>query len=414
MISQNGAARNITLYPWFQFARNLVFWQAIWFLFFQNRLSAAEAILLYAIYDIGTTVLEVPSGYMSDRIGRRFTLIMSGLAGLIGATLLCFGNGFYVFALAQIFLGASTAFNSGTDSSLLFESLAAEERQDDVETQELRAWRFSFVALALSAVLGGLMSYFNEILPFATSALASAAVLWITFKFNEPTHCATGVTQGSEFTRLASLKPALTQPVLAWLFVLGVLMYGFSHLPFVFGQPFINTALGNIGLEAEAPIVSGATSALMMLMSVATSLVALRLRHAIGLPAILLLAFAMQIALVAALALTNGLFAITLLLFRMVPNSLSQPFILARTQPLLADDTRATYLSLRSFCARLLFASSLYLASFSSSTSEQMAYGELQTILGWYILIGLIALTALIFWARRIAIEPAEMAQTPY
>ena len=404
-IATDGTARNIALYPWFQFGRNLVFWQAIWFLFFQSRLSAAEAILLYAIYDIGTTALEVPSGYMSDRIGRRFTLLASGLATFFGAALLTFGDGFAAFAVAQVFLGASTAFNSGTDSALLYESLAAEERQDEVEAQELRAWRFSFTALALSAVLGGVMSFHGETLPFALSTLAAAAVLVITLRFHEPPHRAASAPQGSELMRLATLGPALAQPVLVWLFLLSVLMYGFSHIPFVFGQPFILEALEGVGLATEAPIVSGATSAVMMVLSVAASLVALRLRHGIGLTAILLLAFAMQIALVAVLALTNSIYAIALLFFRMVPNAFSQPFILARTQPLLVDDSRATYLSLRSFCARLLFAASLYVASLSTPASRQMAYGDLQQVLGWYVAAGAAALIALAFWARRIRIE---------
>jgi hypothetical protein len=91
-------ARNITLYPWIKFCQNLIFWQAVWFLFFQTELSAADAIVLYAIYDIGTTVLEVPSGYLSDRLGRWAFWIMftgfnlaflpmhySGLAGMATA-----------------------------------------------------------------------------------------------------------------------------------------------------------------------------------------------------------------------------------------------------------------------------------------------------------------------------------------
>ena len=36
--------RNIALYPWFKFVQQLLFWQAIWFLYFESRLSAAEAI----------------------------------------------------------------------------------------------------------------------------------------------------------------------------------------------------------------------------------------------------------------------------------------------------------------------------------------------------------------------------------
>ena len=404
----DGTARNITLYRWYQFGRNLVFWQAIWFLFFQNRLSAAEAILLYAVYDIGTTVLEVPSGYMSDRIGRRFTLIASSIAGCLGLALLSFGDGFAIFAMAQVLLGASTAFNSGTDSALLFESLSARDRQGEVEAQELSAWRFGFTGLALSAFLGGIMAYYGDTLPFLTSAFAAAGTIVIACLFYEPPHRAARAPQGSEIMRLATLGPALTQPVLAWLFLLSVLMYGFSHVPFVFGQPFILEALTEAGLETGAPVVSGATSALMMLLSVASSLVALRLRHAIGLPAILMLAFAMQIALVGLLAFTHSLLAIGLLFFRMVPNSLSQPFILARTQPMLQDDSRATYLSLRSFCARLIFAASLYMASLATSPSDQMSFAELQLVLGWYVALGVMFLGALILWSRRISIEPQD------
>lgn len=398
--------RNITLYPWYQFLRNLVFWQAIWFLFFQSRLSAAEAILLYVVYDMSATALEVPSGYLSDRIGRRLTLIVAGISALIGLLLLSFGDGFAVFTLAQLFLGANTAFNSGTDSALLYESLAATDRTDEVETQELRAWRFGFTALAVSAVLGGAMSFYSDVLPFLITALVALAVLLITLKFREPPHRSDTVPQGSELARLAAMRPVLTQPVLAWLFVLSVLMYGFSHIPFVFGQPFILEALHDAGLSAEAPLVSGATSALMMLISVATSLVALRLRNAIGLVAILLVALAMQIGLVAMLALSNAIWVIALLFLRMVPNSLSQPFILAHTQPLLADDSRATYLSLRSLCGRLLFAGSLYLASLSSSATEALSYTELQSILGWHVAAGLLVLAGLWLWSRRIAVEP--------
>ena len=79
--SRADMARNVSLYPWFKFFQNLVFWQAIWFLYFQNELSPSEALLLYVIYDVGTTVLEVPSGYMSDRLGRRLTLIAAAMAG---------------------------------------------------------------------------------------------------------------------------------------------------------------------------------------------------------------------------------------------------------------------------------------------------------------------------------------------
>ena len=181
-----GTARNIALLPWISFAQSLLFWQAVWFLYFQAQLSAAEAILLYVVYDLAATVLEVPSGYMSDRLGRRLTLIASAAAATAGAVLLALGGGFLVFAAAQVLMGAATAFWSGTGSSILYESLRAEGRSAEVERQELVMWRVMFIALALSAAAGGAMARWSGTAPFWATALAGAWMLALTLRLREP------------------------------------------------------------------------------------------------------------------------------------------------------------------------------------------------------------------------------------
>ena len=391
---------NIRLYPWFKFFQSLLFWQAIWFLFFQQRLSGAEAILLYAVYDISTTVLEVPSGYMSDRIGRRITLILSILASLAGMLILGLGDGFWVFVLAQLCLGAGSAFLSGTDSSLLYESLAAEGRAAEVEALELRAWRFGFTGLALSAVIGGVMAGHSQSLPFLASAATAGAALVFCLGFREPPH---GHENRAEaHSTLVLVREALTRPVLAWCFVLALSMYAFSHVPFVFGQPFILEALDARGLAAEAPAVSGAVTAAMMLVSVGTSWLVPGLRRALGVSGILLAALAMQVWLIGMLAWSNHVLVIALLLLRMVPDSMAKPVLLARIQPLLADRGRATYLSLQSFCGRLLLAGSLVVISSGTGGEDAMAYAEIRWALAWYVGAGLAVLAGLALSVRAL------------
>jgi MFS family permease len=385
-----------------KFAQNLLFWQATWFLFLQGKLSASEAVLLYAIYDIGTTVFEVPSGYMSDRIGRRVTLVTSALAGI--AAMLCFslGDSFATFVLAQILLGACIAFASGTDSALLYESLAAQGREDEVEAFELRLWRFSFAALMVSAVTGGLMARSLPVLPFVLSGVALAAMLALAALLRDS-------PQSAEDSTRAPIGPAvvvaLRNPVLLWLFGLSVVMYGFSHVPFVFGQPFILKALEQVGLSGEAPLVSGTVTAIMMGVSVAASFAAPTLRHRIGLGPTLLCAFAIQVVLCAVLSLSQSLFAISILFLRMVPDSLSRPFILARSQPLLTDGMRATYLSIQSFVGRIAFAGSLWLASQNVSAAGDMPTADLARVLGAYAVAGAVIWLALAGLARRIALD---------
>ena len=238
MIAATPTARNVALYPWFKFFQNLVFWQAIWFLFFQKELSGAEAILLYAIYDVGTTAMEVPSGYMSDRLGRRRTLIASGLAASAGAALIAFGDGFAVFALAQVLLGAGAAFASGTDNAFLYESLAADGREDETEAQETRSWQFSLIGLALSAFTGGLMAQWGFGLAFAAGAAAQAACFVVALRFCEPPHEVNRTETAGPVFQARLFQSAMRVPVLVWLFTLSVLMYGFSHIPFVFWSAF--------------------------------------------------------------------------------------------------------------------------------------------------------------------------------
>jgi uncharacterized membrane protein YgdD (TMEM256/DUF423 family) len=89
----------------------------------------------------------------------------------------------------------------------------------------------------------------------------------------------------------------------------------------------------------------------------------------------------------------------------MVPDSLSRPFILARIQPLLSSESRATYMSMQSLCGQLIFAGTLFLASLSTSDKGQLLYAEIQPILGWYVLGGLLCLRALAFTAVRKKID---------
>ncbi len=402
-------AANISLYPWFRFFQNLNFWQAVWFLYFQSVLGPAEAIMLYVVYDVATTALEVPSGYLSDRLGRKKTLTAAALAAIAGTLCLYGGNGFALLAVGQALLGAGSAFASGTDSALLYESLAREARNDETADQELRAWRFGFTALALSAVAGGLMSLADPALPFLAGALAAGGMLVVTLQFVEPDsgeqQASRAHPEGAEVLQSGALKAAFAQPALRWIFGLAVLMYGYSHIPFVFGQPFILQALDGLGLAGEAPLVSGSVSAAMMLISVSASLYAVRLRARLGLPAILLLAFAMQVALAGVLASSAHVLAIGFLLLRMVPNSLSQPFLLARIHPLLRDDMRATFLSLQSFFGRLFFAATLWLASANTSASGVMEHADMSRILWAYAAGGALCLALLALTARQAGVE---------
>ncbi|MEM6275528.1 MAG: MFS transporter [Pseudomonadota bacterium] len=394
--------RNIALYPWFKFTQNLLFWQAIWFLYFQDRLSGAEAVALYAIFELCTMAFEVPSGYASDRLGRRRTLLIAAACGAGAASLQINADSFAVFAFAQVLLGASFAFASGTDTAILYESLARESRESEVERHELRAWRATFGGLLVSALLGGLAARIDFSLAYILTTGSFLAMLAIAFLFEEPPHDRTMTSARGDW---AALTRAFHTPVLVWLFVLFAAVHIFGHIGFVYGQPFLLTAMTTLGLPEETPLISAAIIAAMLAFSLLASLAVERVRRNLGLSLTLLAAFGVQLAIPAALAVSGATLIVLVLLARMLPSAYLAPLILARLQPELPDRVRATFISLKSLTASLIFALTLGATSLGLEAAEVLSRGQIQTILAAHVIVGLVLIAALAVTARRAGVD---------
>lgn len=80
---------------------------------------------LQAIFAITIVLLEVPSGYISDLLGRRKCLILAGLLHGLAATTLFWASSFAGFVLFELLAAVGVCFYSGTDVALLYDSLEA-------------------------------------------------------------------------------------------------------------------------------------------------------------------------------------------------------------------------------------------------------------------------------------------------
>ncbi len=72
-------------------------------LFYQSQgLNLEQAVLLKTILSLSILVLEVPSGYIADRLGRKFCLVVGSAVWLCGWLFYCTGS-FLVVLLLQKF-----------------------------------------------------------------------------------------------------------------------------------------------------------------------------------------------------------------------------------------------------------------------------------------------------------------------
>lgn len=103
----------LSLHCLFEFYAGITGATFILFLYDKN-LDTMETNLIVATSLIVTFLMEIPAGALSDFLGYRKTTILSGILLCVTNVLFLTGNSLSIFFLAQIFLGLSCAFESGT------------------------------------------------------------------------------------------------------------------------------------------------------------------------------------------------------------------------------------------------------------------------------------------------------------
>lgn len=358
--------RNIRLYPQYQVLLNCYFWMPVFFLYFSSHMSVGEVLRLEAIYYLTVVVLEVPSGYFSDRLGRRRTLFVAAAALVAAYALFFLGRGFAVFAAAQVMLAAGLAFNSGTDTSFHFDSLSALGREADYAGREARINRLEMIARAVAALAGGIAGTWRLGLPYALAGVAALGMLGTVLCFREPARAAGETLPRGFAAQLGACLRALRKSALAWLFAFAVLMTVINHVPYELYQPYLDLLVHGRGLRLPGegtPLVTGVVTAATMLVAAWAAGRSIALRDRVGLPATLLGTTLLQVVIMGAMGILLHEVVLVLILLRSVPAAAMQAPLRAAIVPQLERTLRATYLSLQSLAGRLSFAGVLWLLS---------------------------------------------------
>jgi len=133
----------------------MLFMPVIVLFFIENGLTVQQIMLVQAAYSLSVAFFELPSGYFSDKLGRRLTLIIGILLTMAGYVIMGLADSFWWFVVAEITMGLGGSFVSGTDSALLYDSLLQLKRQDQYLKLEGRMYSVSTFSEAVAAIFGG-------------------------------------------------------------------------------------------------------------------------------------------------------------------------------------------------------------------------------------------------------------------
>lgn len=113
---------------------------------FQSKgLSMQNIFELQAYFSLIVALFEVPSGYFSDIIGRKITLIISSLFYGVAYSWLNFSKGLFDLYIFETLIAIAVSFFSGTNISLLYDSLSFIDDSRKTRTRAMGNIKFALV-----------------------------------------------------------------------------------------------------------------------------------------------------------------------------------------------------------------------------------------------------------------------------
>jgi hypothetical protein len=126
----------------------------VWFVQERGFAPALVATVL-AAGDLCVFAIEIPTGWVADRLGHRRSLIIGSFVQVVGMTVFWFAASTPTLLAASLLVAIGDAFRSGADEALLYRTCVALGREDDFQIIESRTRSVSLIALVGLLVGGG-------------------------------------------------------------------------------------------------------------------------------------------------------------------------------------------------------------------------------------------------------------------
>ncbi len=144
------------------FLKNLRFFDPFIILIFREAgLSFLQIGFLYAIRDVATNILEIPTGVFADAFGRRKSMLMAFGAYIISFLIFYTFTGFSIYALAMVLFAFGEAFRSGTHKALILEHLTLNKMSHLKVEYYGRTRAFSQFGSSINALIAAALVFYS-------------------------------------------------------------------------------------------------------------------------------------------------------------------------------------------------------------------------------------------------------------
>lgn len=208
----------------------------------QSGLSFTQVGTTEAVFMAGWTLGEVPTGYVSDRIGRRNALVVSKVLTMAALLTLGFGRTFEAFVAGYAVWSLGVTFRSGAGSAWLYEALETRLDTDKYTRVRGRGSAVQLSVTAVASVLGGWLAAMDWLYPFLANAALVAVGIPVLLALPAVGRDAEEATPGAGEV-LSVVRRQFTVPPLRGFVIYMALFFALTSVVETFVQP-VSTDLG--------------------------------------------------------------------------------------------------------------------------------------------------------------------------
>jgi MFS family permease len=218
-----------------------------------------------AVGDLCVFALEVPTGWIADRLGHRRSLIIGSFVQVCAMLAFWLAASAPALFAASLLVALGDAFRSGADEALLYRSCVALGREEQFQAIEAKASSLGLIALlGLLLAGGGIVAVAGYAAAWITEVVLSATGLVLACLMVEPPAAgtATGHRIAHDAERVgASASSGRRGWVYLWLLLPGALADGFAAISGFLAQTMAGTEAAGVTALVAAMTLSEAAGA---------------------------------------------------------------------------------------------------------------------------------------------------------
>lgn len=376
----------------------VLFWQ-------ENGLDLTDVFLLQALFSVAVVLLEVPTGMVADRLGKRTSLLAASAVLAAGFALYGFGHGFAWFLGVEVALALGAALYSGADSGLLYDTLAALDRKEEYTRWAGRGRAVQMFSFAASNIVGGLLATWSLRATLLCSTLGPIAAFGVAWRMTEvqrpaPTSSLREGLAAYGSLIAAALRFVRRHQLVRWNIALLAVLTGSSTWLLWLYQPWME----HVGLPLWA---FGLAFALFNVWAAGSGALADRLQRTLGQRGALVALAALQVAPLVLMPMWAVPASVLWILGHQTVRGAARPILTERILAHTWEDKRATVLSLSSLAGRLFYALTAPLLGVAVGALALSDALRLQGVV-LVVLLGVLAIARVRIPAKYDRVKPVE------